>query len=213
MRPARRPSRLSVWLLAGALAAGGQGGQGQEATEPTAPSPNPSGGPSADQTPSAAPAGQAVLLTLDQERLFAESAFGKASLARELAATQVLETENKQIEAGLITEEQDLTTRRPSLPADEFGNLAAAFDAKVERIRDEQDAKARELARARDVDRQAFLQAVVPVLGQLMADKGAIAILEKSSVILSLTAIEVTDEAIIRVDAVLANGTPPPASP
>lgn len=149
-----------------------------------------------------------ALLTLDQDKLFAESAFGKASLDRERAATLALDVENKQIEAALIAEEQDLTTRRATLPADEFAALATAFDVKVERIRGEQDAKFRALSQIREDDRKAFLRAIVPVLGELMGEKGAVAILEKSSVILSLTAIDVTDEAIARVDAVL-----PPADP
>ncbi|MBA3909232.1 MAG: outer membrane chaperone Skp [Rhodobacter sp.] len=154
-----------------------------------------------------------VILTLDQDRLFAESAFGKASLAREAAATRALEAENAEIEAELIAEEQDLTTRRQTLPSNEFAALAAAFDAKVEQIRDAQDAKARDLTRARDEDRKVFLRAVVPVLGELMSEKGAVAILDKSTVILSLTSIDLTSDAILRIDAVLSEGTTLPEAP
>ena len=163
--------------------------------------------------PTVAAAERQMLLVLDQDRLFAESAFGKASLAREQEAVRALEAENKQIEAALIAEEQSLTTRRASLAADEFAGLADAFDTKVERIRNEQDTKARDLALLREQERQAFLRAVVPVLADLMGDKGAVAILEKSTVILSLTAIDVTDEAIARIDAVLTLGPVAPAAP
>jgi len=159
-----------------------------------------------------APVASAVL-TLDQERLFAESAFGKASLERERVATQALAEENSRIEADLNLEEQDLTVRRKALPAAEFAPLAAAFDAKVERIRTEQDAKARDLTRARDEDRTAFLRAVVPVLGELLASKGAVAILDKAAVVLSLTAIDITDEAIAEVDAAFAAGETLPEAP
>ena len=172
-----------------------------------------SGALAQDAPASGTPAAVSAILILDQERLYTESAFGTASREREQAALRALETENSRIEAGLIAEEQDLTTRRATLPTEEFAALASAFDAKVERIRDEQDAKARDLSRARDDDRQAFLRAVVPVLGDLMGEKGAVAILEKSTVILSLTAIDVTDEAIARVDAVLPLDTPAPAQP
>ena len=154
-----------------------------------------------------------ALLTLDQERLFAESVFGKASLERERAATQALEEENSRIDADLNVEEQDLTVRRKTMPAAEFAPLAAAFDAKVERIRTEQDTKARDLTRARDEDRAAFLRAVVPVLGELMASKGAVAVLDKATVVLSLTAIDITDEAIAEVDAVFAAGETLPEVP
>ncbi|NJS38597.1 MAG: hypothetical protein HC783_05805 [Rhodobacteraceae bacterium] len=102
----------------------------------------------------------------------------KASLDRERAVTQALDAENKEIEAALITEEQDLTTRRATLPADEFAALATAFDVKVERIRAEQDAKFRNLSQGREEDRKAFLRAIVPVLGDLMGEKRAVVILE-----------------------------------
>jgi len=155
----------------------------------------------------------AVILTLDQERLFTESAFGKASLERERAAARALEAENSRIEAELVEEEQDLTVRRSTLPASEFAALAEAFDEKVERIRTEQDAKARELTRVREMDRQVFLRAVVPALGDLLGEFGAAAILDKSMVILSLSALDITDEAIARVDAVLGEGNLPPETP
>ena len=162
-----------------------------------------------------------ALLTLDQDRLFAESAFGKASLERERAATRALEEENNRIDADLNREEQDLTARRKTLPVAEFAPLAAAFDEKVERIRTEQDTKARDLTSARDVDRTVFLRAVVPVLGELLSAKGAVAIIDKSTVVLSLTAIDITDEAIARVDSVFAasdglpegSGDEPPGAP
>lgn len=150
-----------------------------------------------------------AVLTLDQDRLFVESAFGRASLARQDAAVEQLEAENSRIEAELIAEEQALTDRRATLPTEEFAALAAAFDEKVERIRTEQDNKARQLARTREEDRQAFLRAVVPVLASLLEERGAAAILDKSTVILSLTALDITDEAIARVDAAMAAATLP----
>lgn len=151
-----------------------------------------------------------TILTLDQDRFFLESSFGKATIAREQEATRILEAENGKIEAELIAEEQDLTNRRPTLPAAEFTTLASAFDAKVERIRGEQDAKARALTQGRDKERQEFLRVAVPVLGELMSEKGAIAILDKTMIILSLSAIDITDEAIAKVDATQAET---PAAP
>ena len=147
------------------------------------------------------------VLTLDQDRFFSGSAFGKASLARETAGSKALEAENARIEQELIAEEQDLTERRAALPTEEFAALARAFDAKVEQIRTDQDAKARAVTRRRDEDRQRFLQAAVPVLGSLLSEQGAVAILDKTAIILSLSAIDVTDAAIAKVDAALGEGT------
>jgi Skp family chaperone for outer membrane proteins len=152
-----------------------------------------------------------VVMTLDQERLFTGSAFGLAALAREAAATAELAAENQRIEQALEAEEKDLTARRSTLPADEFAALAAEFDTRVEQIRTTQDDKSRAITLRRDEDRKRFLQAAVPVLGGLLTEKGAVAILDKDAIILSLSSIDVTDEAIARVDAALGDGSSLPA--
>ena len=146
----------------------------------------------------------APLLTLDQERLFLESDFGKATIERERVATAALEQENRTIETELIAEEQALTEARAAMTPEEFAAKAEAFDAKVQQIRTAQDAKARRLTEGREQDRKAFLEIAVPVLGELLGDKKATAILDKNLVILSLSAIDITDEAIARVNAALA---------
>jgi Skp family chaperone for outer membrane proteins len=144
-----------------------------------------------------------AFLTIDEERLFLESEFGKALIAREQALAQELEAENARIEGELIAEEQDLTDRRPTLSAEEFSALAAAFDEKVVRIRAVQDAKLRELTRSRDGERKAFFRAAIPVLRDLLIEREALAIIDKSAIILSLSAIDVTDAAIAKVDTAL----------
>jgi hypothetical protein len=53
----------------------------------------------------------------------------------------------------------------------------------------------------------------VPVLGELMAEMGAVAIIDKDVIILSLTAIDVTDAAIARLDAAGVDGAPAPDAP
>ncbi|WP_431300006.1 OmpH family outer membrane protein [Tabrizicola sp. BL-A-41-H6] len=160
---------------------------------------------------------ESAILTLDQDRFFAESAFGKAAIAREEAAMSALAAENLKIEQQLEAEERALTVKRPTMPTDEFAVLAKEFDTKVNRIRTGQDAKSRDITRVRDADRQRFLQSAVPVLGELLADQSAVAIIDKGAIILSLSAIDVTDLAIQRVNAVLGDGSdmppPDPASP
>ncbi|MDP2084156.1 MAG: OmpH family outer membrane protein, partial [Gemmobacter sp.] len=106
-----------------------------------------SGGAAGAQTPSpAAPqlsqgVPQLPFVTLDDARLFADSAWGKALLRRLEAEQTALGTENREIEARLAAQERDLTARRPNLPPAEFRALADAFNAEVERWRDTQKAK------------------------------------------------------------------------
>jgi len=153
------------------------------------------------------------VLVLDQDRLFQLSRFGQASIARSNETARQLEAENARILAGLIAEEQSLTTQRTTLPSEEFSQLAEAFDAKAERIRREQDAKLSALVAARDADRAAFLGTVGPVLVALLRETGASAIIDASAVVLFSPDFDITDEAILRVDRELSALPAPPADP
>ena len=149
---------------------------------------------------------QSPILTVEPERLFGESAFGQRiteeldRLGAELAA------ENRRIEAELTEEEQALTEQRETLPPEEFRALADAFDEKVQRIRREQDGKARELAVRSEEARRAFLAAAQPVLERLMREAGAAVIVERRSIFMSAEVIDITDEAIARIDAEIGDG-------
>jgi Skp family chaperone for outer membrane proteins len=147
------------------------------------------------------------ILTVDQDRLFTGSKFGQGALARIEAASRALAAENREIEARLTEEERVLTQRRPTLPLAEFRKLADDFDARVEEIRKTQDGKARGLGRMHDEEKQKFLTAAVPVLGELVRAMGAVAILDRSAIVLTFERIDITDEAIARLDETLGDGT------
>lgn len=157
----------------------------------------------AQQTPAA------QILTLDQDRLYNGSLYGRALEAKSLAATQTLAAENRKIEADLSDEEASLTTQRATLTAEAFATLAAAFDDKVEKIRAEQVAKAKQLTTDRETGRKLFFDAAVPVLADLMQQMGAYAILNHDAVVLSFDSIDVTDRAIAALDTRLGDGTAP----
>ncbi|WP_435168030.1 OmpH family outer membrane protein [Falsirhodobacter sp. 1013] len=156
------------------------------------------------QTPEAA--AESPILTVVPDRLFDEARAGKAAQTRLDDATRALMVENRRMEAELEAEERDLTAKRDTMPPAEFRKLADAFDAKAERTRTEQDAKSRRLTRMREEDRQAFFKAALPVLAQLMQDEGALAILDRGSVFVSFDLIDVTTEAIARLDTALGDG-------
>ena len=146
------------------------------------------------------------VLTLDQERLFRESAWGRAAIARAEAEGAALSQENRRIDEALEREERELTERRAGMKAADFAALASQFDVKVEEIRTAQDGKARAINRHLEEDRQRFFEVVTPILGDLLAETGAAAILANSAIVMSLASLDITSTAIQRVDAVL----PPP---
>ena len=147
------------------------------------------------------------ILTISSDRLYTESQFGKR-IAQDLEEDgKTLAAENRLIEGLLTEEERQLTERRSTTEPQAFRDLADAFDAKVQSIRTEQDAKARALAQRSDHARGTFFRAARPVLGQLMQETGAGVILERSNVFLSSDATDVTDLAIRMIDETLGDGS------
>ena len=202
-----RPSskvRAAFWLLAFGLLPGlthaQETGTGQGA-DPGLDQPQP-------QVDTARPA-PAPVLTLDQDRLFRESAWGRAVLARAETDGQDLATENRRIEEALEKEERDLTERRATMDPAAFAALASAFDVKVEEIRTAQEGKSRSISRRLEEDRQKFFEAVTPVLGELLSESGAAAILADTAIVMSLTSLDITSAAIARIDQRLP---PPPVT-
>ena len=149
------------------------------------------------------------ILTVDQDRLFSASSWGRRVAAETEAAAQALAAENRRLEAELSAEEQALTEQRATMEPAAFRAAADAFDAKAVEIRRTQDAKERDLLRGRDAERQRFFNAAVPVMGQVMQDRGASLILDRRNVFLSADALDVTDALIERIDAEIGDGAEP----
>jgi Skp family chaperone for outer membrane proteins len=150
------------------------------------------------------------VLTIDADRLLAESAFGQALAAEVDAAARRLAEENRRIEADLLAEESALTERRGMMSPDEFRPMADAFDEKVQRLRAEQDEKERALADLREEGRQRFFRLAVPILSEIVREEGALVLLDRRDVFLSADSIDITDEAVARIDAA---GVPPESAP
>lgn len=146
------------------------------------------------------------VLTIDSERLFLESDFGRRVAAAIETQGAALARENRQIEASLEAEERELTEQRATLDPEAFRALADAFDEKVQQTRQAQAAKGRALNSQLDAEREVFLQAAAPVLERLMRQSDAAVILERRSVFVSAAAIEITDDAIALLNETLGDG-------
>lgn len=156
------------------------------------------------------------VLVIDTNQLFAESAFGHRVKADIEARGRALAAENRRIEAELAAEEKALTEERPAMAPEAFRDKADAFDAKVKQTREEQEAKALELAEAGDAAQRRFLAVAQPVLETLMAERGAVVMLERRAVLLHAGAVDVTKAATRRIDAAIGDGSAiltPPESP
>lgn len=160
----------------------------------------------AAQEAAATTAVQSPVLTIDQDRLYSQSLWGKRAEGELAAATSALQAENRKIEAELTAEEKSLTEKRTKMPAADFRKLADDFDSRVTGIRKAQDGKSRELAAKRDEDRRAFFDAAVPIIGEVMQKRGAVAILDSRAIFLSAKLVDATDEVLAVCNARLGAG-------
>ncbi len=147
-----------------------------------------------------------AVLTVDIDRLFSQSQFGQRVAQSYATEREMLATENRRISDALREEELALTAQRAQMTPVVFRTEAEAFDEKAQSIRRAQDAKARALEDTLAQGRDQFLEVTRPILGQLMVDRGAFAILDRRSVLLSLGSIDVTEDAIVRIDAAIGDG-------
>lgn len=150
--------------------------------------------------------GEQPVLTIDSERLFLNSDFGKR-VAREIEARgNELVAENRKIEMELAEAEQDLTDQRATMTPEAFRPLADAFDTRVQKTRQAQAAKSRALNLQLDQEREVFLRTAGPVLEALMRDFGASVVLERRTVFMSTDSTDITAAAIIQLNLKLGDG-------
>ena len=147
------------------------------------------------------------IVTVDIDGLFTQSQFGRRIGQLYTDGREALALENRRIAGALRDEELALTQQRPDMEPDVFLAEAEAFDDKAQGIRRAQDAKERDLEETLTNGRDQFIEAARPILGQLMVDRGAFAILDRRSVLLSLGSIDVTEAALERIDTAIGDGS------
>jgi len=158
----------------------------------------------------ATPAPASPVLTIDQERLYADSAWGKRATRHLSAESSRLAAENRELEAKLVAEEKALTDARPTMDPEAFRAAADAFDARVVELRRTQDAKGRAIGRISDAERQGFYAAALPAMGEVLRRRGAVVVLDSRAIFVSVDSIDVTDEMITAIDASVGAGKDAP---
>ncbi len=150
---------------------------------------------------------QSQILTLDPDRLFMGTLVGRRLTEQYEAERDRLIASNRELESELRAEEQSLTDARADMTPKQFRTEADAFDAKVRSIRQENDRKARDLERGREIAPLSLMRMAEPILVQIMRETGGNIILDNRQVLLRSEAIDITDLAITRVDVAVGDGS------
>lgn len=140
------------------------------------------------------------ILTIDQDRLYSETRIGAETLEELETQARELASENQSIESALIAEELELTEKRAGLSPEEFRVLANAFDERVQKLRAEQDEKGRQLNRLREEAQGQFLRDNAGIISEIVRARGALLVIDRRDVFLSADSIDITDEAIRRIN-------------
>ena len=145
------------------------------------------------------------ILVLNQEKLLRNSKVGQALLARENAMKEAHQQEGLRLDRELESEERELTKLRDELVATEFETLAIEFDTKVVAVRNDHQQKSEALGVELEKMRQAFFGNIVPIVAQLMKERGASLVFEQRNVLFTGPDVDITQDVIDRLDA--ADGT------
>lgn len=141
--------------------------------------------------------------TINQEKLFSNSLYGKSFNEKLQDDANILSLENRRIEKELSDEEISLTQKRKELPNEDFRKLADIFNKKVESIRRDQSLKSAELNATNTQIRKRFFIQVQPIIVQLMQERGIQFILNEQSIFMSANSGDITQAAVERIDQVL----------
>lgn len=152
------------------------------------------------------------IMTIDPEAVFARSGWGLRVQTELDRRGREIAAENDRLADQFSAEEQKLTTLRATLSAEEFRKRADEFDKRVVEVRRERDGVARQFQEEVDEERAAFFRAALPVLAQLMKERGATVVLDQRAIFVSAQSADVTDALIERFDEVVGPGpaVPPP---
>ena len=146
------------------------------------------------------------ILTINEAALFGGSAWGRRVQAELERRSRELSEENDRSYDELAALEEELTALRATLPPEEFRARAEAFDAHAEAVRAERQAALRPLNEFAEGERDDFFALVIPILAEVMAERGAVVILDQRMVFVSADAVDVTQALIDRIDARIGAG-------
>ena len=165
------------------------------------------GAPVALAQNSGADAGKPTLsgvLIVSMDRILRESAAGSSVQEQAEALREGLRGALDDRRKQLRDEERELAQLRASLEREAFDERVADFETKVRELRRDEQRDSGRLQRAVGLARAQLREQLAGILVQLMTERGAGVMIDKKQVLVSANGLDVTDEAIKRLDAVVS---------
>lgn len=158
-----------------------------------------------------------AVLVLDVDQAYISSDWGDRAQRDIEAAARDIEAENARMEGQLESEEQALAAERDGLTPAEFRARAEAFDTRAQNIRRERRQAAIDLGSRAQADRNAFVEASLPLIAGIMQDRMAGIVLDRRQVLVAVNAVDITEALVERMNAEVGDGgelpdLPPEAS-
>jgi outer membrane protein len=202
MRPHKRPALLAVLLSSAMLVAGFA--LHMSANAATAPAAAPAARPAA-AAPAAAQAGPPVprIIVIDRAAILRVSSAGKAMMNSAQALSRQADTEFKNQADGLQKEAASLQQQLAILAADVRAQKQKEFQTKQETFQKRVQDRQAQIQNGFAAAGQKLDQALGPILQQIMRERGANMMLDRSAVILSAIDVDVTQVAIERLNKAL----------
>ncbi len=148
------------------------------------------------QTESAGP----VILIVDQARLVANSKAGK-SINEQLSQLQIMaNAELQQQVEVLVKEQEELKAKQGQIPEDQFLEQAKRLAVAQNNIPMIREIKVRELALSEQRAIQLITNEMRPILKDIVDQRGASILLDRSAVMYASEASDITDEVLKRLD-------------
>lgn len=191
--PSEAPRPSEIIVRPPAAPAPGEGAAIGAATAPALVVETPAPGPDA-------PPATAGIMTIDPEAVFTHSLWGQRVQADLERQSREIAAENERLASQFAAEEQELTNLRSALPPDEFRRRADDFDRRVVEVRRQRDAVGRALQDRLESERAAFFRAALPVLAELMQERGAVVVLDQRAIFVSARSADVTEALIALLD-------------
>ena len=148
------------------------------------------------------------IVSINREQLIQQSEYGRALIGSLSKQQTELAAENETLLKDLEREELELTGLRKTMSSEEFRPLADAFDAKVRGVRQAQDQKLVDLAKALENARFRFFRQAEGVIAKIMQENDIVFVLDENVVWLSRGG-DVTELVINRLNAAYGAGELP----